>query len=230
MNFLYITGHESVFHTGSWLAYSTIASLYPKAKSGFFMIVNGPWPIKFRTHLEPLSYVLADILLHEDQWLNLSTVCSFPEPWEKKQITSKTETKISTEEYDFTPCLGNYGHAIFGDVVIGNALTNGNLSIQMNSIAKGSLTLAHSENSSFHLNFAGKFSMFNDENCEARFYEKSDGLFQKLYIKCEGKYDFRRGVSFHAVDVPTSSATFVIINIPLLVLSVFILIPPVLLS
>lgn len=217
-------GQRSVFHTGSLHAYSTIASLYPQAKSGFFMMANGPWPVKFRTDLEPLSYVLSDILLQEEQWLNLSTVCSFPEPWEEKQIKNETVTEISTDElYDFTPYVGKYGHAIYGDIAISNDLANRNLSFRMNSIGEGNLTLVFSENSTFHMDFAGRLSLIFGQSCEAYFAEQSNGLFQKLHLKCAGEYDFHRGVSFLGEYGPTSSSTFMICDISPFILSMFIL-------
>lgn len=188
------------------------------------MMANGPWPVKFRTDLEPLSYVLSDILLQEEQWLNLSTVCSFPEPWEEKQIKNETVTEISTDElYDFTPCVGKYGHAIYGDIAISNDLANRNLSFRMNSIGEGNLALVFSENSTFHMDFAGRLSLIFGQSCEAYFAEQSNGLFQKLHLKCAGEYDFHRGVSFLGEYGPTSSSTFMICDISLLILSMFIL-------
>lgn len=82
-------------------------------------MVNGPWPIKFRTDLEPLSYILSDILLQEDPWLNVSTVCTFPEPWEEHPATkNQTEIEMPVDDYDATPCIGSYGHPIYGDIAI----------------------------------------------------------------------------------------------------------------
>lgn len=189
-------GYKSVFHTGSLHAYSTVASLYPQAESGFFMIANGPWPIKFRTDLEPLSYILSDILLQEDPWLNVSTVCTFPEPWEEQPATkNKTEIEIPADNYDATPCLGNYGHRIYGGIVI-NDLENESLSFQLNSIGFGNFTLMFSENSTFRIDFDGRLSLVFGADCEARFDELSEGLFQLLHLKCAGEYAFQRGVSF----------------------------------
>lgn len=189
-------GYKSVFHTGSLHAYSTIASLYPQSKSGFFMMVNGPWPIKFRTDLEPLSYILSDILLQEDPWLNVSTVCTFPEPWEEQPATkNQTEIEMPADDYDATPCIGSYGHRIYGDIAI-NDFMNKSLSFKLNSVGFGNLTLIFSENSTFRIDFGGRLSLVFGANCEARFDELSEGLFQLLHLKCAGEYEFQRGVSF----------------------------------
>lgn len=189
-------GYKSVFHTGSLHAYSTIASLYPQSKSGFFMMVNGPWPIKFRKDLEPLSYILSDILLQEDPWLNASTICTFPEPWEEQpSAKNQTETEMPADDYDATPCIGNYGHRIYGDITI-NYFVNESLSFKLNSVGFGNLTLLFSENSTFRIDFGGRLSLVFGANCEARFDEQSEGLFQLLHLKCAGEYEFQRGVSF----------------------------------
>jgi hypothetical protein len=220
---LLFLGHQSVFHTGNLHAYTTYAALYPQAKSGFFIIVNGPWPLlDLGTDLEPLYYVLADILLQEDQWLNVSTVCSFPEPWEEKP-TKEPVTDISTDDYNFTPCLGNYGHAIYGDIVISSDSSNGKLSFKINTVGEGHLNLLFSENSTFQMNFVGRISfIFNDLGCEAHFSEQADGLFQKLQINCLAEYDFHRGVSFLGEYGPTSSS-LMICNMSVLIISMLIL-------
>lgn len=185
-----------MFHTGSLHAYSTIASLYPQSKSGFFMMVNGPWPIKFRKDLEPLSYILSDILLQEDPWLNVSTICTFPEPWEEQpSAKNQTEIEMPADDYDATPCIGNYGHRIYGDITI-NYFVNESLSFKLNSVGFGNLTLLFSENSTFRIDFGGRLSLVFGANCEARFDEQSEGLFQLLHLKCAGEYEFQRGVSF----------------------------------
>lgn len=83
------------------------------------MFVNGPWPISYNRDLEPLSYFIADILLQEEHWLNVSTVCTFPEPWKERPAPrNNTDDKLPADDYDVSRYLGHYGHRLNGEVVI----------------------------------------------------------------------------------------------------------------
>lgn len=170
------------------------------------MMTNGPWPIKFRTDLEPLSYLLSDILLQEDPWLNVSTICTYPEPWEEQPAAkNETEKQTADHSFDITPCVGHYGHRVYGDVTI-RELSNGNISFQTNSVGEGNLSLLFPENSTFRMDFAGRLPLVFGSNCEARFDELTEGLFQRIQLDCSDKYEFKRGIYFLDENDQISSA------------------------
>ena len=110
------------------------------------MMVNGPWPVQVSTTIEPLSYVFSDILLQEDTWLNISSICSFPEPWEKLPVSkNKTVEKIPTDNYDVTPCIGSFGHRIYGDITTSTDSPYGNITFKINLAGEGNLTRVKSD-------------------------------------------------------------------------------------
>ena len=167
------------------------------------MMINGPWPVQVSTTIEPLSYIFSDILLQEDPWLNISSMCSFPEPWEKLPVSkNKTVEKISTDNYDVTPCIGSFGHRIYGDITTNTDSPYGNITFKINLAGEGNLTRVKKD--IFRMDFIGILPLIVGSNCKARFDVMSGGLFQKLHVSCLGSYDFERGVRF-LVDDPLPS-------------------------
>lgn len=196
-----------MFHTGSYHAYTAVASLYPQAKSGFFMMVNGPWPISYNRDLEPLSYFIADILLQEESWLNVSTVCTFPEPWKERPAPrNKTDENLPADDYDVTRYLGHYGHRLNGEVVISEGSPYSKMSFKLNSVGDGNLTLMSLNTSTFRMDFTGGIALVFGSGCTAQFDDISNDRFQKLQLKCLGSFDFQRGVSFLTDELPSPSA------------------------
>lgn len=207
MSLLYNIGYSTVFHTGSYHAYTTVASLNLQAKSGFSMMVNGPWPISYNRDLEPLSYFIADILLQEEPWLNVSTVCTFPEPWKERPAPrNKTDEKLPADDYVVTRYLGHYGHRLNGEVVISGGSPYSKMSFKLNSVGEGNLTLMSLNTSTFRMDFTAGLALVFGPSCTAQFDDISNDRFQKLQLMCLGSFDFQRGVSFLTDELPSPSA------------------------
>ncbi len=68
-------------HDGSTFGFSTDFVLMPDAKAGVFMSMSPtPSNANFASLMLSTIYTL-DILMEEEPWLNLTTACTFPEPW-----------------------------------------------------------------------------------------------------------------------------------------------------
>lgn len=78
----FILGFPILTHTGSTYGYRAILTLIPGMNIGIYTAMTGDDPnYLFRTNIH---IYIADLLLGYDPWLDNSTVCSFPEPWQKK--------------------------------------------------------------------------------------------------------------------------------------------------
>lgn len=171
------------------------------------MFVNGPWPISYNRDLEPLSYFIADILLREEPWLNVSTVCTFPEPWKERPAPrNNTDDKLPADDYDVSRYLGHYGHRLNGEVVISEGSPYSKMSFQVNSVGEGNLTLISLNTSTFRMDFTGGLALVFGSSCTAQFDDVSNDRFQKLQLNCFGSFDYQRGVSFLTDELPSPSA------------------------
>ncbi|KAL3887928.1 hypothetical protein ACJMK2_000313 [Sinanodonta woodiana] len=114
----YYRGYPLLTHTGSTMGYRAMLTLYPNQKLGIFTAMTGDDPnYIFRSNLN--SYI-SDLYLHEEPWLNVSTICSFPEPWfEKKNSTPKTAIDKNIQPFRANDSyVGVYSNEAYGDIKI----------------------------------------------------------------------------------------------------------------
>ena len=76
-------GFRNIWHSGGLASYRTMLWTFPDTKNGLFASINGP-PIGMDAYLHRIVsfYFMADHLLGLTPWLNETTACSFPEPWD----------------------------------------------------------------------------------------------------------------------------------------------------
>nr|XP_022310445.1 uncharacterized protein LOC111115853 [Crassostrea virginica] len=201
----YYRGHKKVFHPGNWYGYSSAVGFFPGKYAGFGISINGPWPSNYRTYLAPLSYALSDLVLGEKQWLNDTTVCTFPAPW-KNPITSSNITQPNRSPVTkATQYVGDYGHRIFGTMKI-REVESGKLSFEMNTAGFGNLTVASLASHSFKMAFNYLLDDVAGSSCDLKFESISDGIFQKVKVNCfYSDYHYSRGVDFASPE-PLNSA------------------------
>ncbi|KAL3887929.1 hypothetical protein ACJMK2_000314 [Sinanodonta woodiana] len=114
----YYRGYPLLTHTGSTDGYRALLTLYPNQKLGIFTAMTGDDPSYiFRSNLH--NYI-SDLYLHEEPWLNVSTICSFPEPWfEKKNSTPKTTIDKNIQPFRANESyVGVYSNEAYGDIKI----------------------------------------------------------------------------------------------------------------
>ncbi|KAK3590928.1 hypothetical protein CHS0354_032647 [Potamilus streckersoni] len=105
-------------HTGSTDGYRAMLTLYPNRKLGIFTAMTGDDPSYiFRSNLH--NYV-SDLYLNEEPWLNVSTICTFPEPWhEKKPSTKRTPIDKNIQPIRANDSyVGVYNNKAYGDIKI----------------------------------------------------------------------------------------------------------------
>ena len=77
-------GFRNVWHSGGLASYRTMLWTFPEMNIGLFASINGP-PFGTDAYFHRIVsfYFMADRLLGLTPWLNETSACSFPEPWDK---------------------------------------------------------------------------------------------------------------------------------------------------
>lgn len=196
-----------MLHPGNWYGYNAVAGVFPDQKAGFVITVNGPWYMNYRHNLAQLSYVLSDILLGEKQWIDNSTICSFPSPWKSTSTWSSNNTQsIRWTVDDVNQYTGDYAHRIFGNFKI-REIESRKLAFQMNSAGIGNLSVHSQAEAKFGMMFNELMSDIAESTCSLQFVEKVGGKFQKVKVSCfYASYEYDRGVDFLAME-PTDAAS-----------------------
>ena len=105
-------------HSGSTFGYRALLTLLPKCNFGVFLALTGDDPnYLFRTNVH---LYIHDLLLGYEPWLNATTLCSFPEPWHRKDIVNKSAdvSKNHTAHRNLTDYVGVYSNNAYGTLSI----------------------------------------------------------------------------------------------------------------
>jgi len=104
------------------VGFSSLLWLFPAKKAGIFISITGSEnssniPIKMIMHRA------ADLLLGEPAWLNDTTACTFPQPWESPEMTPHNNGNIVlktiwTINKPMEAYVGIYGHPAFGNITV----------------------------------------------------------------------------------------------------------------
>ncbi|XP_061172484.1 uncharacterized protein LOC133181862 [Saccostrea echinata] len=198
------------FHGGSMFSYSAVVVTDPETQIGIAVTQNGLYPISLERDLYPLAYYLKDILQGQIPWLNKSTICSYPEPWQRS-YPIQLPTQNVKERYvgDSEEFVGTFGHTLFGEVKVTD--NNGSLDLQWGNIIKGTLYDFVKKKLNFKLRLQDEtYQVIGYElgSIDILFQEKSSGKYTKVEIKFSKVmeiYDFSRQISFFSPS--TSSST-----------------------
>ncbi|XP_061164214.1 uncharacterized protein LOC133173245 isoform X1 [Saccostrea echinata] len=120
--------HRILEEVGDIFGYSSIMTLFPDQNLGIFIAMTGQDKNDF-FRITVSSY-LADLYNKQEPWLNVSTICTFPEPFMKKpnrERSEKTfkEIPLGRPASDF---IGRYHHDIYRDIIVTEY--NGSLKLQ----------------------------------------------------------------------------------------------------
>ena len=105
-------------HSGSTFGYRALLTLLPKCNFGVFLALTGTDPnYLFRTNVH--LYIM-DLLLGYEPWLNATTLCSFPEPWHRKDTPSESAevSRNLTAHRDLEDYTGVYSNKAYGTLSI----------------------------------------------------------------------------------------------------------------
>lgn len=59
---------------------------------------------------------IMDLLLGEEPWLNLTTACTFPEPWMPLRVRSRKVHSEFSRSTDYEKYAGIYGNFVYGNI------------------------------------------------------------------------------------------------------------------
>ncbi|XP_021346150.1 gigasin-6-like [Mizuhopecten yessoensis] len=113
----YYRGYPILRHTGTISGYSSLLTLIPNSDIGIFTSMTGSdSDYVLRTLLH--NY-LADVALGETPWLNETTLCTFPEPWMRKDasVSSAIETDLPFHR-DVNGYAGTYHNDLYGTITL----------------------------------------------------------------------------------------------------------------
>lgn len=119
-------------HSGSTFGYRAYITLIPDKQLGIFTAMTGDDP-KYFYRMSLHSYLL-DLYLEKSPWLNQTTICSFPEPWNPNPDLF-VETSSSHEQHvpkrELSSYVGTYRHGAYGEVTVFHNKTIGKLMLTM---------------------------------------------------------------------------------------------------
>ena len=113
-----------MWHSGSIGSYRSRLWLFPDEDLGIFISVNGP---KFGdyddNHRQVTLSFVADHLLGLKPWLNETTACSYPEPWDKV-VSTNISLPGRYEVTDKSELRGLYVSHLFPDIEVSSNATD----------------------------------------------------------------------------------------------------------
>ncbi|VDI52692.1 Hypothetical predicted protein [Mytilus galloprovincialis] len=106
---------DMYFHTGGLYGFTSVLGFIPSKNISVFLNSNGLGKSGFRNTMLPTMYYIVDTLLELEPWLNETTACSYPSPWNhipEKNTTARNKTQINISETD--RFIGNYSNFFMG--------------------------------------------------------------------------------------------------------------------
>ena len=214
-----------MFHTGGMHGYSAIAVVYRKKNMAYFINLNGPWP-RPDSAMYPLSWLIDDILLKEDRWINSSFSCEFPLPWKNRTFYGNNNDPLPVYE-DITkesskPYVGKYGHMLFGNIEVFHE--NNMLMINITTLLSATLKY-RAANDTFDLKLHAPYNnLYHRAKATMKFVNKTGTLYNGITLEAWSEdYFFTRGVDFNVEDVTSGVNRPHVSFTALLMLGLFIL-------
>jgi len=136
-------------HTGTSWGYGGIITVLHDADIAIFTAITGTdyrYTGRYLLHL----YII-DLLLGEEPWIDLETVCTFPQPWtpphENSKETPKQEVDANVPLLPLERYTGTYGNYGYGNITV-NITAQGQLKLRYGLL--GCWELESTGNHSFH--------------------------------------------------------------------------------
>lgn len=169
---------------------------------GIFGSVNGPGFKSFGYNaLQTIFYHISDYLLNENHWLNITTTCSFPQPWKKETNSSSTDEEISVDIPNIAEYTGRFGNEYLPDLNITRDVNNNRkLNANMNLISAVLHTTAENDRFLFEITEPWEIAMsFTDDNnatVKANVtFQRHNGQITSLQLKLDTTFTYMKGVS-----------------------------------
>ncbi|XP_046368648.2 penicillin-binding protein 4-like [Haliotis rufescens] len=203
-------GYKQFMHTGGFYSYITYLELYPDLEFGIFVSANGPGTADEGIAENIISFYISDILIGDQPWLNSTTACTFPLPWDKAPQSGQNNSDVTNAEVECLDCyVGKYGHYLFGDLDV-KLGSGSSLELHYNRL-QGSLN-ATVDKSTFKLDVLGSFRFLSRPGnatvlVKAHFHGLNKGKYSQIDLSLPHKLTFNRAISFYDKNIYTSTKT-----------------------
>ncbi|XP_067660404.1 uncharacterized protein [Haliotis asinina] len=112
-------GFVKTFHTGEYSSYSATLTFLPDVGVGVWVGITGSRNGEGETVRDVITMYALDVLLGESPWLNSTTGCTYPSPWDPPKQTRDRRNAhdgdvTSDDSTDVSDYIGNYFHPAFG--------------------------------------------------------------------------------------------------------------------
>lgn len=139
--FYIFKGHKLLHHSGSFYGYSCKIAFLPDINCAFVFSTNGPGEAKFDEAMDPIFYYVLDTVLGYSPWLNETTSCSYPSPWNEHRLgrsIASNNVDADEESSEIDMHSGIYNHPLYGTLTL--TRINGTIHLSYGVILKGTLS------------------------------------------------------------------------------------------
>ncbi|CAH1268649.1 LACTB [Branchiostoma lanceolatum] len=171
-------GYRRLHHVGRLFGFTSLMTLFPDQSGGVFTSVNGPVFRLDRDVHRVLHYRVADMLLGLDPWLNTTTACSYPHPWDTRPADPLPAPPATSRDFprDKRDYVGSYGNQVFGNLTIFLNSADGTLRFTAGLLGRGVILSLNATNSVL---LKGPPDMFAPVQV---FYEEEGGAIHRLVV------------------------------------------------
>ncbi len=146
-------GYEYSQHSGAISGYQSLLTVFHDMDLAVYTAVNGPLDQGSQANTV-IHYQVPDIVWGLERWLNDSTACTFPRPWQSRNPKHSQHTQNGIwsieEEHetqrwfhalddDYEAYEGTYGHFFFGNITVTFEETTGELRFLAGRVGQGRL-------------------------------------------------------------------------------------------
>ncbi|XP_071088264.1 gigasin-6-like [Haliotis cracherodii] len=112
-------GYVKTFHTGEYSSYSATLTFLPDVGVGVWVGITGSRNGEGETVRDVITMYALDVLLGETPWLNSTTGCTYPAPWEppkqpRPRRNAYEDSTTTDDPADISEYVGDYIHPAFG--------------------------------------------------------------------------------------------------------------------
>ncbi len=131
LSYLFAAGYKRVWHSGRISTHKTQVWLYPDVGVGLFLSISGPPTAEASSGIRTALYYLSDLLIGEETWINTTTVCQFPEPWDEVPPSYDIVWPTDTPTRPYSDFVGIYSNPGFCDMAVWHNTSSNTLELHM---------------------------------------------------------------------------------------------------
>ncbi|KAL4230393.1 hypothetical protein ACF0H5_010775 [Mactra antiquata] len=113
-------GYRKLWHSGGIVTFVSQLWLFPDVRSGVFVTTSGPLNQHGSMAVKNIASRISDFLLGKEPWLNSTSTCTFPAPWEEPPPDMIARDEIKKHTWNISSSkstyVGLYGNMGFGKI------------------------------------------------------------------------------------------------------------------